>query len=862
MESPVTFGEWLRQSRNELRLTREEFARRVGCSVSALRKIEDGERRPSGQIAELMANCLNIPSAERSTFVKVARGELSVDRLSPISKPIASPTVSSVSTTPRINLPVLPTPLIGRQREVEELSQLLRDPQCRLLTLVGPGGIGKTRLAIETASHLQDVFADGVYFAPLAPVNTTRFIVPVIADAIGFAFQGAGPADPKTQLFSYLKEKQALLLTDNLEHLLAEPGIELLAELLANAPQVKLLVTSRESLGLHGEWVFEVRGLPIPESRHAEESAQNTSVELFLQRARRAHVGFNATSEDYPAIVRICQLVDGMPLGIELAAAWVRTLACDEVAREIERGLGFLSVSARGLPVRHRSMRAVFDHSWKLLTQEEQGVLLRLSVFQGGFRREAAEAVAEATLLALSTLVTKSLIRRSGAGRYDLHELIRQFAAEHFAERPEEQTATQARHGSYYLAFFSQADERLRSAAQREALAELTAEMDNFRAAWDWAVTRHDITRLCQASATLWHLFELRTWFAEGEAVFRDAAEAIQSRAVEIDSGNETLTAVMAMRAHSAYFSFRLGKSAAAYAVLLPSATHLQSSIDQIAAIWSLFYLGIVCWELGRFAEANESLQASLEKARARGERWYEAVVGEFIGIIAHDKGAYDQARRYLTEALAIAREQGDPMVIAHILSFMSPTIESLGEMAEAEKCLRESLALAQEIGYRPGIGHALQGLGCLAQMTNPHEARTLFAASHDVYKEIGDLRNLSRVLSQQGYNSLSLGDGADAQDSFFAVLRLAREGGYMPIALDALAGLAMMRAEDADDARALELAIHILQHPAATNDAMTRAERLRAELEMRLTPQQREAVQTRVRMQSFDQVVDQILAL
>jgi transcriptional regulator with XRE-family HTH domain len=298
MESLITFGEWLRQSRNELRLTREEFARRVGCSVSALRKIEDGERRSSSQIAELMANCLNVSPAERSTFVKVARGELRVDRLPALAKPLASLSVSSASKIPRTNLPVLPTPLIGRQREVEELSQLLHDPQCRLLTLVGPGGIGKTRLAIETAAHLQDVFADGVYFVPLAPVNSTRFIVPVIADAIGFAFQSAGPTDPKTQLFSYLHEKQALLLLDNFEHLLAEPGIELLAELLANAPQVKLLATSREILELQGEWVFEVQGLAVPESRYAEGSAQNTSVELFLQRARRAHVGFNATPED------------------------------------------------------------------------------------------------------------------------------------------------------------------------------------------------------------------------------------------------------------------------------------------------------------------------------------------------------------------------------------------------------------------------------------------------------------------------------------------------------------------------------------------------------------------------------------
>jgi predicted ATPase/transcriptional regulator with XRE-family HTH domain len=860
METPLTFGEWLRQSRNELRLTREELARRIGCSVSALRKIEDGQRRPSGQIAELMANCLNIPTAERSTFVKVARGELSVDRLPPLSKPLASLSVSSASTTLRTNLPALPTPLIGRQREVEQLSQLLRDPQCRLLTLVGPGGIGKTRLAIETAAHLQDVFPDGVYFVPLASVNTTRFIVPVIADAIGFAFQSAGPVDPKTQLFSYLKEKQALLLPDNLEHLLAEPGIELLAELLANAPQVKLLVTSRETLGLQGEWVFEVQGLPVPESRYAEESAQNTSVELFLQRARRAHVGFNAMPEDYPATVRICQLVGGNPLGIELAAAWVRTLTCDEIAREIERGLDFLSVSARGLPARHRSMRAVFDHSWKLLTEEEQGVLLRLSAFQGGFRREAAEVVAGAMLSVLSTLVTKSLIRRSGAGRYDLHELIRQFAAEQFTERLEEQAATQARHGSYYLTFFSQADGRLRSYAQRETLAELTAEMDNFRSAWDWAITHHDIAHLCQASATLLYVYELRAWLAEGETVFRNAAEAIQSHAVEIETDDKAVTAMNAMRAHSAFFSFRLGKSTEAYTVLRPSATSLQSSKDQLAAIHSLWYLGIVGWELGKFAEANESLQASLEKARACGESWFEAAAGEFIGIVMHERGEYDQARRHFMEALAIARKLGDPMIIAHVLSYLSRTSQALDRTTEAENFLRESLALAQEIGYRSGMGHALDGLGRLAQLTSPYEARALFAASYDAYREIGDLRNLSRVLSHQGYNSLALGDVADAQNLFVAVLRLAREGGYMPFALDALAGLALMWAEDADDERALELVIHILQHPAAKHGAKTRSERLRAELETRLTPQQREDVQTRVQAKTFEAAMDEIL--
>ena len=850
-----TFGEWLQHQRSHRRLTREEFAKSVGCSVSALRKIEYGERRPSAQIAELMANCLDVPLEERATFVRVARGELSVNRLHSELESVATKNISP----PKTNLPVFPTPLIGRVREVGQLSQFLRDPQCRLLTLVGPGGIGKTRLAIEAASSMQDIFADGVYFVPLASANSTRLIVSVIADSVGFAFQSVNRTDPKTQLFNYLKEKQVLLLLDNLEQLLTEPGIEVLGELLAHCPQVKLLVTSRECLALQDEWVFEVEGLLVPESIYAEGSAQNTSVELFLQRGRRAHVGFDAMPKDYPSIVHICQLVDGNPLGIELAAAWVRTLSCDEIAKELEHGMDFLSISARDIPARHRSMRAVFDHSWKLLTEEEQKVLMQLSAFRGGFRREAAEQVVQATLAVLSALVTKSLIRRSGAGRYDLHELIRQFSAEQLAELPAEQTTNQARHSSYYLTFFSQANVRLQSSAQREALAELIAEMDNFRAAWDWAIAHHDFAHACQVSVTLYHVYELRAWLEEGEKVFHDAVEAIQLHAEEINP-DEALTIMHIMRAHSAYFRFRLGKSAVPYASLLSSATFLQSSTDQFAAAYSMWFLGIVCWTLGRFTEAIDSLRVGLQKARAHGERWHEAAAGEYIGIVLHEQGEYEQARPCFIQALAIARELGDPMLIAHILAYMSRTIIALGRITEAEAILHESLALAQEIGYRPGIGHALDGLGRLAQMTSPDKARSLFAASYGVYRETGDLRNMARVLSHQGYNSLARGDDIDAQNSFIAVLHLVREGGFIPFALDALVGLANLRAKQGHGEHALELLLIVLNHPASWQETKDHADQLRAELEAQLNPTQIEAIQAHAGEKTLEFVVADLL--
>jgi len=384
--------------------------------------------------------------------------------------------------------------------------------------------------------------------------------------------------------------------------------------------------------------------------------------------------------------------------------------------------------------------------------------------------------------------------------------------------------------------------------------------MDNFRAAWDWAITNHDTARTRQVSATIWYLFELRSWFEEGETIFRNAAETIQSHITKIEPGDDMLTAVNGMRAHSAYFSLRLGKSTAAHVALISCTAQLQDSTDQFAGMCSLWYLGLVSWMLGKSEEAHGSLQAGLEKARALGERWYETMVGQFIGIIALDRSEYNLAHRYLKEALASARETGDPTLIAHTLGFTSLTLQALGSTAEAEKCLRESLTLSQEIGHRWGIGNSLDSLGLLAQVTSPEEARTLFSASCDVFREIGDLRSLSRVLSHQGFNSLALGDVTDAQDSFIAVLRLAREGGFIPFALDALAGLAMIWAKNVNDERALELVVHVLQHQAAMHDTLTRAERLRVELESRLTKQQAEAAQARVKAKNFETVVDEIL--
>jgi len=861
MEYPLTFGEWLRQSRNELRLTRDELAGRIGCSVSALRKIEDGERRPSVQIAELMANCLDIPTAERSTFVKVARGELRVDRLPPVLKLLVSPSVSSASTTPRINLPLLPTPLIGRQREVEELSQLLRDPQCRLLTLVGPGGIGKTRLAIETAAQVQAAFADGVYFVPLVSVNTTRFIVPVIADAIGFAFQSENRADPKTQLFSYLKEKQALLLTDNLEQLLTEPGIELLAELLAYASQLKLLATSRESSGLQDEWVFEVQGLPVPESRYAEGSAQNTSVELFLQRARRAHVEFNATPEDYPAIVRICRQVDGIPLGIELAAAWVRTLSCDEIAKEIERGLDFLSVNTRDLPVRHRSMRAVFDHTWRLLSDEEKFVLVRLSVFHGGFRREAAEQVAEATLSLLNTLVTKSLVRRSSVGRYDLHELIRQFAAEQCGECLEEQSATQARHSNYHLKYFGQSDGRLRSSTQLETLAELTAEMDNFRAAWDWAVAHREFALIEQALRTFAMLYDTRGWLQEALDTLGRAVKALETAHEQSPPDRTDQIALGHLLTTRSLFAYRLGQHERAQAMLERSLEILRPLNEPRALVEPLTFLGTVMILTGNYARALELYSEGLEKAKAVGDRFFAAVClteqANVALMIGKTKNAYERLQSVVAEWRLI----GDPRFTAFGLNFLGQSALILGRYDEARTAFEESVTLNSYVGARWNLGSAYQGLGAVAQAQGKHQqAVAMFRKGVDTFTELGGRFYVGQGLAEMGRSVFALGNYAEAERVWRESLRIATETRGTPVALEALAGLASLRAKQGKMEHALELLLIVLIHPASVQETRDRAARLRLALETQLTSKQAEAAQARAQAKTFEAAVDEVL--
>jgi predicted ATPase/DNA-binding XRE family transcriptional regulator len=848
MESPVTFSQWLRQRRSALKLTREQLAQRVGCSVSALRKIEDGERRPSRQIAELLANALDLPPADRPAFFKVARGELSLNRL-PSPQLHSGGEAVAVSVPPRVNVPILPTPLIGRQRALAELDRLLCDPQCRLLTLVGPGGIGKTHLAIEAASQFREAFTAGVYFVSLTPLNSSDFIVPAIADAISFAF--SGPADPQAQLFNYLREKQLLLVLDNFEHLLARQGAEVIADLLQHAPDVKLLITSCETLNLQGEWVFEVEGLPIPEDPVADEAQGAGAVELFVQRARRANVRFNATPQDYPAIIRICRLVAGMPLGIELAAAWVRTLSCGEIVQELERGLDFLAVSARDLPARHRSMRAVFEHSWELLTDEEQRVLCGLAAFQGGFRREAAEQVAGGSLSLLSALVAKSLLRRAVAGRYDLHEVIRQYALSYLANDPR-YPETYDRHCDYYLGLVRDRENALKSAAQQEAVRELMSEMDNVRAAWAWAITRGKFTAIGQAVRSLGWFFEVTGLPREGIEQFGVLVQALKANA-----HNQTWPEVIGLaQAQQGLLFFRRGQFGHAQSVLEESLASLRPLSEPALLTDALVYLGIIMYLNGDLDRAQSLMEEGLACAQARGDQWLAAYARYNQGYLAGLAGHYIEGYEQMLAGLATWRSLGDPHSISLGLNFLVPTLIKLGHYEEAKTFMQESLELCALTGNRWGMGTAYRfwGVTNMAQ-GDFSEALALLHKSLEVFQGFTTGWDIARTLSYLGETTLLMGNLPEAREIYMEALHLSIEAKAIPVALDVLVGLAQLYARTDESEQALELSYHVWNHPASTQEARDRAHQLLEELEAHLTPLQIEAAQARAQAGRFEAI-------
>lgn len=635
----------------------------------------------------------------------------------------------SMSTTdiPKHNLPVQVTAFIGRERELNELEALVADPNMRLITIVGPGGMGKTRLALEAAERQVGKFAHGIFFVPLAPLTESDNIIATMADAIGFHTHDVAKNDAVDtalevnvggvrdrsewqQLLDYFAEKQMLLIFDNFEHVL--DGAALASELLKNAPDVQIMTTSRARLNLQEEAVFRIEGMDFPEDDVVDFDADYSAIRLFTQSARRAQPAFEMTDAELPYVVEICRMVQGMPLGILLAAAWVEMLSLEEIVEEMRQSFDFLETDIRNMPERHRSLRAIFDYSWQMLSEEEREVFARLSVFRGGCTRNAALNVVGASLKTLTGLVNKSLLRRDpDSGRYELHELIRQYAAERLDEIGETD-AIRTAHSTYYAQKMDHYEAELRGQRQLEALDEIEAEIDNIRYGWRWAVLKNDYQAIIHYATSLDLFYILRSRHDELGDMFAYALDTLKP-------GDDRLARLARGRILARHIRSAREKvpedMARARAQLDEALTIAEAYNDQVEVIYCLQILShLMMWHGKDYDTAWDIIQRRLTISRDIHDYNGEADALFNLGYIAAMRDDIDGLKQYTQQSCDIYRQIGDRYSEATALHNLGAYEEIVGNLDAAEHIYRQVLDIRLSIRNLPASVKILNTLAWL----------------------------------------------------------------------------------------------------------------------------------------------------
>lgn len=746
---------------------------------------------------------------------------------------------------PRTNLPSQLTPFIGRKEELDEIKRLLVNvPACRMLTIVGPGGIGKTRLALQAATQLLEEYDNGVYMVSLESVDSVEQLMPTIADALSLSFQGRLP--PKTQLINYLREKQLLLLLDNFEHLI--DSAEFLSELLLNTTKIKLLITSRERLNLSPEWVHNVLGLNYPgidSEVHGfimEDADENSvqdfgAVQLLLERAKRINPDLSLTSEEISAAVRICQLLEGIPLGIELASSWARFMTFEEIAQQIKYNLDFLASSTRDAPPRHGSLRAVFDQSWRYLSDDEKNAYQRLSLFRGRFHHKAAEQIFDISLTLLAKLSDKSLIYRISSDRYNLHEFSRQYAEERLDASVEKIPDLKNRYSTYYAEILAEKEKKLKGAEGLKVLSEIGTEIENIRKFWHWAISQRRISDIGKGLESLHHFYFTLGWVKEGEEMFREASLQLKP-IVDSDNKSEPIVSIIYSRllSRQARFVYRLGSHKKARELVYESLHVLDQmeeenpNVQEEKAI-SLFYLSVILRGDGEYQVAENSCKESLAYFEKIREPAWIAAAQKHLGIIVGSQGNYELSKQWLKSARTQFQAIDDEYGLADTLNDLGNIAIGLGDFAEAKRLNQNCLILRQKTNQQWGIATSLNNLGYIALVQEEYdEARQLLEKSLQIQKEIGDLYQIANTLSNLGQAAYGQTDFLAARGFYMEALGYATKVGAQPLLLEIVVGVVQLDSAGGliDPNRAAMLLGFVRKHPAC--DRMTRE---RAEIEL-----------------------------
>jgi predicted ATPase/DNA-binding XRE family transcriptional regulator len=766
MTEEISFGTWLRQRRRTLDLTQKALAVQIGCAEITVRQIEADVLKPSRELAEILLDRLGIPEFERPQWIAFARGS------SGYPQKTQSP---SSYLEQKTNLPIPLTSFVGRERDVERIQQRLR--RHRLVTLTGVGGIGKTRLAQQVGRQVLEEYSNGAWFVELASLNDPTLVSQTVATLLSIQPQSDRPIiDILIQL---LRAKTTLLILDNCEHLL-DACAQLADTLLKNCPNLKILATSREALGVSGEALFIVPPLRLPDVQQIEVSKKfgdYESMRLFEERAQLIQMDFALTMENASSIAQICRRLDGIPLAIELAAARITILQIEEILKQLNVCFSVLASNSRTELPQHQTLRASMDWSWNLLTKKEQIFMRQLSIFAGGWTLNSAQTVYEGDVLDLtSALVKKSLMmidqKSEGETRYDFHEIVRQYMRERLIESGEEQNI-RIRHLKYFLQLSERAESALRGPAQIEWMVRLNNERDNLRAALEWA-DKTDVEAGLYLSGRLvrfWESFDE----SEGARWLTKFLQKPESRTYPLARAKALSTQAWIMRSAQ---EFNVARVAAQECLEL-----FRSCGDQKGEIDGLLLLGFITQNV-------DLTQQAFAMAQALGDRWRQAMALASLGW--NYSGSKQFA--YWEQAITLFRQTGDWRSLAIRLSTLGYFLMLNGDLEFAQKRLDEATLLSNQLKDKAVTSELLYACGRMAMIRGEYsQARRYLLEELEMTEELGSRMGSLWCRTQLGYLALREGNAIEARNIFTNTAQNFQKDGNEGGVIFALEGMAAL---------------------------------------------------------------------